>query len=212
MPTKRFENLDPEVKNRLLSAAAGEFAEHGFNHASLNRIIQIASVSKGSFYYYFEDKVDLYVTTVRSTLSGFGEMVDEFLRNGIAGGFWEGLREVFKQELKHWVSNPRLVKLLHGGTNLLGKGSDEGAVAELFGEIKQWTTRVLEKGMQMGEVRTDIPTDLLVEVVYSVGEAMDLWCLSRWEELADSGIEPMLDIYEDMFRRVAAPREAVAGR
>lgn len=212
MPTKRFENLDPEVKNRLLSAAAGEFADHGFNEASLNRIIQIANVSKGSFYYYFEDKVDLYVTAVRSTLSGFGAMVEGFLNDRMEGGFWGALREVFKQTLEHGVSNPRLVKLLYGGTNLLTRGSDQGPVAELFGEIKQWTTRVLEKGMQMGEVRTDIPTDLLVEVVYSVGEAMDLWCLSRWEELADSGIEPMLDIYEDMFKRVAAPREAVAGR
>jgi AcrR family transcriptional regulator len=211
MPTKRFENLDPGVKNRLLSAAAGEFAEHGFDHASLNRIIQIAKISKGSFYYYFEDKVDLYVTAVRSTVSGFGTMVEDFLNDRMAGGFWEALRDVFKQTLQHWVSNPRLVTLLYGGTNLLLKTNEEGPVAELFGEIKHWTTRVLEKGIQMGEVRTDIPTELLVEVVYSVGEAMDMWCLSRWEELADSGMEPMLDIYEDMFRRVVAPREAVAG-
>ena len=34
---------------------------HGFENASLNRIIKKAGISKGAMYYYFDDKMDLYI-------------------------------------------------------------------------------------------------------------------------------------------------------
>ena len=56
MPTRRYTNLDPETKSKLLEASIDEFAEKGYNDASLNAIIKAAGISKGSLYYYFEDK------------------------------------------------------------------------------------------------------------------------------------------------------------
>ncbi|MGH7620186.1 MAG: TetR family transcriptional regulator, partial [Gemmatimonadaceae bacterium] len=53
MVNDRFDNLDPDKQQRLFEAAADEFADHGFESASLNRIIERAGMSKGSLYYYF---------------------------------------------------------------------------------------------------------------------------------------------------------------
>src|SRR5512135_705009 len=65
MPFSRFEKLAPEKRERLLDAAAREFAMHGFADASINRILEQAQMSKGATYYYFEDKADLFCTVVR---------------------------------------------------------------------------------------------------------------------------------------------------
>ena len=60
MPTSTFFNLPPPKKERLLRAAIAEFSRKPFGDASINRIIQEAEISRGSFYQYFTDKNDLF--------------------------------------------------------------------------------------------------------------------------------------------------------
>lgn len=37
-----------------------EFSEHGYQESSISSIIKKAKIPRGSFYQYFEDKLDLY--------------------------------------------------------------------------------------------------------------------------------------------------------
>ena len=53
-----------------MRAAMDEFAAHGFHDASLNRVIESAGISKGSMYYYFNGKEDLYAYVARTGLAG----------------------------------------------------------------------------------------------------------------------------------------------
>ena len=67
MARTRFENLARDKQEAILEAAAEEFAEKGFEAASINRIIRASGMSKGSVYYYVEDKADLFATTFQLT-------------------------------------------------------------------------------------------------------------------------------------------------
>lgn len=60
MPSDTFLRLNDEKKKKLIDASFKEFSLYNFNDASINRIIKEASISRGSFYMYFEDKKDLY--------------------------------------------------------------------------------------------------------------------------------------------------------
>lgn len=60
MPTKTFFHLPLEKQKKLLDAGEREFSRIDFSLSSINRIIQDAGVSRGSFYMYFKDKEDLY--------------------------------------------------------------------------------------------------------------------------------------------------------
>ena len=60
MPTTTFFNLPPPKREKLLRAAAAEFARKPFAEVSINRIIQAAGIPRGSFYQYFADKTDLF--------------------------------------------------------------------------------------------------------------------------------------------------------
>ncbi len=60
-PFSRFYNLTDEKQKKILESAVSEFTQRGFDGASLNQIISTAGLSKGSFYYYFENKIDLLV-------------------------------------------------------------------------------------------------------------------------------------------------------
>ncbi|MDR1547328.1 MAG: TetR/AcrR family transcriptional regulator [Hungatella sp.] len=59
MPTERFYNLPAAKKKTIRDAALGEFTRVPFEKVSINKIIQTAGISRGSFYTYFEDKRDV---------------------------------------------------------------------------------------------------------------------------------------------------------
>lgn len=60
MPTKTFYNLPKEKQDKLINSALNEFSRTSFYDASINNIINEASISRGSFYMYFTDKEDLF--------------------------------------------------------------------------------------------------------------------------------------------------------
>ena len=59
MPTQRFYNLSEKKRSVIKVAAKHEFSRVLYADASINKIIQEAGISRGSFYTYFEDKEDL---------------------------------------------------------------------------------------------------------------------------------------------------------
>lgn len=59
MSFERFDKLPDEKRKRILEAAKDEFLNSMYEKASINKIIQAAGISRGSFYTYFEDKQDL---------------------------------------------------------------------------------------------------------------------------------------------------------
>jgi AcrR family transcriptional regulator len=52
-------------RDRLLAAAAREFAAHGYDGASVDRIARLARLNKAMIYYYFKNKAGLYGAIVR---------------------------------------------------------------------------------------------------------------------------------------------------
>ncbi len=53
--------MDEERVAAIVDAAIEEFNQKTYSKASLNNILKMAGISKGSFYYNFENKADLYV-------------------------------------------------------------------------------------------------------------------------------------------------------
>lgn len=72
MPTDTFFRLPEEKRARILEGAWSEFTAVPYAEASINRIVQTSRIPRGSFYQYFEDKNDLFLTLI-------DEIRDQFL-------------------------------------------------------------------------------------------------------------------------------------
>ena len=66
MIKKTFYNLPEEKRQRIISAVMNEFSSSATEKVSINRIIKAANISRGSFYQYFDDKVDLVEVLVKT--------------------------------------------------------------------------------------------------------------------------------------------------
>lgn len=81
MPSKTFLNLPEEKRQKLLKAATDEFSNTSFFDASINKIINNANISRGSFYMYFEGKEELFEYILDSYSSNLIEIVKKELIN-----------------------------------------------------------------------------------------------------------------------------------
>jgi AcrR family transcriptional regulator len=61
MPKATFYNLESQKKQRLFEAALAEFSKKSFADSAISEIVRRAGISRGSFYQYFDDKLDCYL-------------------------------------------------------------------------------------------------------------------------------------------------------
>ena len=73
-PGTNKENSE-ETRRLLIAAAQSEFAENGYTRASTNAIITGAGVARGSLYYHFKDKEDLFKAVYSSLTDAANEEI-----------------------------------------------------------------------------------------------------------------------------------------
>ena len=87
-----------ERKNELIEVALDEFTVKSYENASLNKIIKNAGVSKGTFYYHFEDKKALYIFLMEIAGGYQAEFINKHIEEqGLKGkDIFEDLKQQFK--------------------------------------------------------------------------------------------------------------------
>ena len=205
MPTKRFDRLDPAKRAVLLEAAAAEFAEHGFTGASMNRIIAAAGTSKGSMYYYFEDKADLYTTVVWDTVQRFIAWCGPPKQVEDAEAYWAEVERMTRRGFDYYSVDPHVAGVLRS------VGRDGLAAAPLQQTrrvLAGWMEGLLLVGQSVGAVRQDLPRSLILAVVTSLSEGIDLWLAENLDNLEPAEREALIVRLTDMYRRLGAPLES----
>jgi len=203
MPTKRFENLDPERRNAILDAARVEFGRSGFERASLNEIIRAAGISKGSLYYYFEDKLDLYMTIARQMMSEVMEIIGWEAFGGESDDFWGDLENLYERMMCYMVDHPEVVRFGWDARQLMHSPVVSSAFSEMMERGFEIFRDILRKGQQMGAVRTDVPLDLLASALYYMGEGMDFWVFDHWNELSSQERNKIMKFYSEFAKKIA---------
>lgn len=80
MIKKTFYNLPYEKRKRITDAVIKEFMERPNEKVSINRIIKTAEISRGSFYQYFDDKVDLIEIITKTMFEESNNKAKEILK------------------------------------------------------------------------------------------------------------------------------------
>jgi AcrR family transcriptional regulator len=210
MPRPRFEKLDPEKREHILEVAAGEFVSHGYRGASLNHIIESLGLSKGAFYYYFDDKEDLFATVVQSAwevlLQGWTLGVTALDRDS----FWRYL-ETFARDLRARLrSRPWLVS----ATRLLStpQASVNRLLAQKLAEMRTFQESLVRHGQRLGVVRTDLPDGLLLVLLSTVDAAGDRWLLDNWDRLPPAEADEVADRVFALTRQMLEPPNPAPAR
>lgn len=196
MPRPRFQSLAPAQRQALLDAAFAEFAEHGFAAASLNRIIASVGISKGSLYYYFDDKVDLYTETVRVNLAALVENLQlPTLNSHEPDGFWAEIEALAVRFVSHLADSPSNLALVR--ELLRDDDGSRAAVSASESAAMPWLAQTLTTGQQIGAVRTDLPMPLLLATTLGIGRASDSWLFAHAATPLSQAVPPLIALLRD---------------
>lgn len=209
MPLPRFSKLDRPRRKAIVAVAAEEFAEHGFAAASYNRIIERAGISKGAMYYYFADKDDLYKTVLDTAVYEWMDSVGfAHLLNDDAPSFWDACRDLYVKSLRFMLADPKNAALCLSLTRARQRFEGHRALVELNNQILEWTRALVEMGQRVGAVRTDLPTELVVQMALALMDAGDRWLFSRWSEIGENDVESVATTLVGLMRRLGEPEVA----
>jgi AcrR family transcriptional regulator len=205
MVRPRFAKLAPGQQQAILQAALEEFATRGFHDASLNRVIEAAGISKGSMYYYFDGKEDLYFHVAQTELERLFARVGPFPVPSEADPdeFWSTVGSYYLRLMTDLAATPQLAALIRGWIAASTNPALQRAQQEMEQATRPWMEHALAAGQRVGAVRSDLPSTLLIAVVFGMGQAMDTWLITQQPNHND--LPQLIGALIDMIRGAIEP-------
>lgn len=130
MPFSTFFNLPKDKKLKILEVSMAEFSEHGYQESSISSIIKKAGIPRGSFYQYFEDKLDLYKYVVEQVGIQKHEYSQNLTQITSEMKFIDIVRNLFIGGIHFYRKHPDMAKI----ANDLILNSDQDLKKSLLGE------------------------------------------------------------------------------
>lgn len=164
------------VRAALLTAARGLFARQGVADTTMDDIARLAAVSRATAFNYFPSKHLLLAALVREMEARFLHIMDaQFDRPASAA---ERIAALFSWTAGKVEETPELSRVLIGASETtFGAAPDSGVRTA---RTHRAFTRVLDAGRREGNVRRDVPTEVLAEIVGgSYGGILHAWRVSR---------------------------------
>ncbi len=198
-PVGRRERNKQQTRDRLLVAARELLATRG-TAATVEEIAERAEVSRATFFNYFPPSKDDLVTALYAELmSVFGRVVDSMLRRPVSTH--DRVVGVFIDFAQSSLADPPdYMRVVTGEIERLATASEGlGERSHLF---TAQVRRLIEPGLEQGDVRTDHPVEFLAQMV----AAIYLSTMRYWR------IDPDLDITETFERAGRYAAESIVPR
>lgn len=205
MPRSRFDRLTPARRDEILDVAARHFAAGGYEGASYNRILDEARLSKGSAYYTFDGKADLYAAVLRREMERMLAALSPPEPPTSAASYWRGVRDWLDRALSFFQAHPETTTLLRG----YAAAREAGAAPPLDQAIEEVAVGsmhpLVEAGLSVGAVRDDLDLPLLASLATAVITTLDYRYLGCVGSMSDEERSAMLDVYVDTLTRLLKP-------
>jgi AcrR family transcriptional regulator len=216
MPQETFFNLPEEKRKRVLDALLDEFSSREYAQVSVDRIVERAGISKGSFYQYFEDKRDCYLYLLQLVINEKIDFMQQYSLSAEGEDFFGSFRKMIEAGLDFQFSSPRL-----GRIGYLAAFSDIPLPDEIQNLLAQnsreYFSQLIQEGIENGALKDNINTEAAAFVMDAVFSNLREYLMDRFsisgDELAEHGsgsfkpsavrraIEDTLQILESGLRK-----------
>jgi TetR/AcrR family fatty acid metabolism transcriptional regulator len=162
-------------RRQILEAAVKVFAQKGFHASRVGDVAEEAGIAYGLVYHYYKSKEDLLETIFRTTWTEMLARVHEVEEAKIPAA--EAVRQVTALILRTWRRDPDLVRVL---VREVTRNQHVQREIEEITSAMQALERIVRKGQESGEFRTDLDPRLAAAVFYgALEEVLSGWVLGQ---------------------------------
>lgn len=207
-----FENLDESKKQRIINAGFSVFAEYGYAKASVDDIVKLAGISKGSLFYYFKSKENFFHYLYDYCIKVIKQAVNDPGPDGKPSylqhtDFFERLNAVFALKMKANLEYPQMANFIR---KIIFDSSSEArdALNNLITKYTEESVNLFLTGIDFSKFKNGIDPRMVMQLL--------IWCsegcvnqiqiqnkdvaLSKPEADFDKVIE-LYYSYVDLFRK-----------
>ncbi len=198
MPKETFFNL-PETKRTIIETIAiDEFAEYGFDKASISRMTEKCEIAKGSFYQYFEGKKDLFLHLMDLVVKEKLKFLAPTMENPAEHNFFELLKDLYISGLEFANTHPKLVQI---GNQVL-KNKDHPVYYEAIGSNMSKSYKVFDSLLKLAISRGEVQPDIDISFVSYIISSMNLATVEYYFEVVKGDSDKVVEWNNDMLDTV----------
>jgi AcrR family transcriptional regulator len=162
-----MEKEKTDKKDHILDVAERIFAEHGFDGASTRMISGEAGVNMAMLNYYFGSKEGLLLSIFERRTSTFRSLIQHIGNNENISS-WQKVTEYIEAYIGRVFNNNCFQKMIHQEMAVRRTGELADKITDMIMQNVFEFRKILYEGIERGEFRRDIDTDMAVATVFGV--------------------------------------------
>ena len=190
------------LKEKIIFESLKLFSLKGFIGTSIHDILTAANTSKGGFYNHFKSKEDLFFQVLEEArriwreknLKGLEDIenpIDKIKK------FLENFRDLYLKDAENFPGGCIFITFiveLNDQRPHLSREVNRGFIG-----LKGMLKRLLDEGKEAGELRSDVSTDAITEMLFAgVLGATVMYGVDKSSETLDRSISALIDYLEKL--------------
>lgn len=186
-----------ETVDLIFNAAIEVFAESGFDQAKMDDIARAAGVAKGTIYYHFKSKEELFVGLMNEGVQKLIDRARRYLNSHKSPT--DQLLALVENQIHFYVQNGKLAKLLLN--EAFGTKTRQVQFRRKIGEYLQLIEEVMIEGNRLGEFQIKhVPES--ASAIFGAASVVVLQKLYSMEEVDPARIERDIPPMVETVRRM----------
>lgn len=161
-----------DTREKILEAAKSLFVKNGFHETSMSAIAEKAGLGKGTLYWYFSSKDELF----NKMLKKEGEIIIEEIHNLCNQEFppEEILREFIKSRIDRMLKNKKTTRMFLDNENYINR-EFKNILFEIYFTVIDELQVIIQKGIDEGSFRNESPRYVaaaVIGLIHAMGSLM----------------------------------------
>ena len=148
------EEIAGEAVDRILNAAMALFAQHGFDHVSMNAVAEAAGVSKANVFHHFKSKDELYLNAMRQACEASRSSLDAMADGN--GDPWQRIMRFVDEHLQSMLTNSRDARLVMREVVENRPGNGQRLAQEVFRDNFSRLVAIIADCQRSGAIRQEL--------------------------------------------------------
>lgn len=150
-------------RNKIMQAALKIFSRKGYSPAAVDEVAREAGIAKGTLYLYFQDKEDLFFSTIMYVFDNLASLMQDNINEN--ANPLEILESLAYYQLQFFSQNRDFFGIFQTIINENLLGIHKRLFAELLKremELLDYESKIVDRGKREGFIRKDIETQDIV--------------------------------------------------
>ncbi|TDO95282.1 TetR family transcriptional regulator [Halanaerobium saccharolyticum] len=146
-----------DTRNNILKSAVKLFSKNNYHAVSMTEIANGADISKGTLYWHFDSKEELFREIAIGGINHFNNLFQDIAQKDVSSD--KKIREIVKCVLETLIKHLGIMDVFRNNVELISRDFKD-TLETKHQENIEIVTQIVEQGINEGSIKSEDPTDI----------------------------------------------------